>query len=124
MEAERELFVVAVCLDTKNQPMAINICHVGSLNASIVYRREVFKSAILSNSASIIVAHNHPSSDSTPSRKDIEVIKRLAEAGRIVGIELLDQLSVCEEKFVSLKERGYIWKELKRWRTLLFGLSM
>ncbi|MED4270707.1 JAB domain-containing protein [Geobacillus stearothermophilus] len=106
IEADRELFVV-VCLDTKNQPTAI-ICHVGSLNSSIVHPREVFKPAILSNSASIIVAHNHPSSDPTPSREDIEVTKRLVEAGRIVGIELLDHLIVCEERFVSLKEKGYI----------------
>jgi DNA repair protein RadC len=80
VKADHELFVV-VCLDTKNQPTAINICHVGSLNSSIVHPREVFKSAILSNSASIIVAHNHPSSDPTPSREDIEVTKRLVEAG-------------------------------------------
>ncbi|MGG3162882.1 DNA repair protein RadC [Geobacillus stearothermophilus] len=106
-EADREKFAV-VCLDTKSQPTAINICHVGSLNSSIVHPREVFKSAILSNSASIIVAHNHPSSDPTPSREDIEVTKRLVEAGRIVGIDVLDHLIVCEEKFVSLKEKGCI----------------
>jgi DNA repair protein RadC len=68
----------------------------------------VFKSTILSNSVSIIVAHNHPSSDPTPSREDIEVTKRLDEAGRIDGIELLDYHIVCEEKFVSSKETGYI----------------
>lgn len=107
VEADREKFVV-VCLDTKNQPTAINICHVGSLNASIVHPREVFKSAILSNSASIIVAHNHPSSDPTPSREDIDVTRRLVEAGRIVGIELLDHVIVGEERFVSLKEKGYV----------------
>ncbi|MED4360336.1 RadC family protein [Geobacillus stearothermophilus] len=106
-EADREKFVV-VCLDTKNQPTAINVCHVGSLNSSIVHPREVFKSAILSNSASIIVAHNHPSSDPTPSREDIDVTRRLVEAGRIVGIELLDHVIVGEERFVSLKEKGYV----------------
>lgn len=60
VEADREYFIV-ICLDTKNQPTAINICHIGSLNASIVHPREVFKSAILSNAASVIVGHNHPS---------------------------------------------------------------
>lgn len=60
-DADREVFVVA-CLDTKNQPTAINICHVGSLNSSIAHPREVMKAAILSNSSSILVAHNHPSS--------------------------------------------------------------
>ncbi|MED3644645.1 DNA repair protein RadC [Caldifermentibacillus hisashii] len=107
IEADREYFLV-VCLDTKNQPTAINVCHVGSLNASIVHPREVLKPAILSNSASIIVAHNHPSNDPTPSREDIEVTKRLAEAGKIIGIELLDHLVVCSDKFISLKEKGYI----------------
>ncbi|MGE6895629.1 JAB domain-containing protein [Priestia flexa] len=107
IDADREYFLV-VCLDTKNQPTAINVCHVGSLNASIVHPREVLKPAILSNSASIIVAHNHPSNDPTPSREDIEVTKRLAEAGRIVGIEVLDHLVVCSDRFISLKEKGYL----------------
>jgi DNA repair protein RadC len=107
VEADRELFIV-LCLDTKNQPTAINVCHIGSLNASIVHPREVLKPAILSNSSSIIVAHNHPSNDPTPSREDIEVTKRLVEAGKIVGIELLDHLVVCADKFISLKEKGYL----------------
>ncbi|PKG24284.1 RadC family protein [Niallia nealsonii] len=106
VEADREYFLV-VCLDTKNQPTAINVCHMGSLNASIVHPREVLKPAILSNSASIIVAHNHPSNDPTPSKEDIEVTKRLVEAGKIIGIEVLDHLIVCADKFVSLKEKGY-----------------
>jgi DNA repair protein RadC len=107
VEADREYFIV-VCLDTKNQPTAINVCHMGSLNASIVHPREVLKPAILSNSASIIVAHNHPSNDPTPSKEDIEVTKRLVEAGKIIGIEVLDHLVVCADKFVSLKEKGYV----------------
>jgi len=107
VDSDREQFILA-CLDTKNQPTMINVCHVGSLNASIVHPREVMKAAILSNAASIIVAHNHPSQDPTPSREDIEVTKRLVEAGKIVGIEVIDHLIVCEEKFVSLKERGHI----------------
>ncbi|WP_432199341.1 RadC family protein [Anoxybacillus gonensis] len=107
VDVDREYFLV-VCLDTKNQPTAINICHVGSLNASIVHPREVLKPAILSNSASIIVAHNHPSSDPTPSREDIEVTKRLIEAGRIIGIDLLDHIIVGTDRFISLKEKGYV----------------
>jgi DNA repair protein RadC len=106
-EVDREYFMVA-CLDTKNQPTAINICHVGSLNASIVHPREVMKVAILSNSASIIVAHNHPSGHCEPSREDIEVTKRLVEAGRVIGIDVLDHLIVCPERYLSLKEKGYI----------------
>ncbi|USK71252.1 JAB domain-containing protein [Peribacillus asahii] len=106
-EVDREYFIVA-CLDTKNQPTAINVCHMGSLNASIVHPREVLKVAILSNSASIIVAHNHPSNDPTPSREDIEVTRRLTEAGKIVGIDILDHIIMGTDNFISLKEKGYI----------------
>ena len=105
--ADRECFIV-LCLDIKNQPTAINVCHIGSLNSSIVHPREVLKPAIISNAASIIVAHNHPSNDPTPSREDLEVTKRLIEAGKVVGIEVLDHLIVCEESFISLKEKGHM----------------
>ncbi|MED4455956.1 JAB domain-containing protein [Metabacillus fastidiosus] len=105
VESDRERFIV-VGLDTKNQPTAINICHVGSLNASVVHPREVMKAAILSNAASILVGHNHPSQDPTPSREDIEVTKRLVEAEKIIGIDVLYHLIVWEERFVSLKEKG------------------
>ncbi|MED4851779.1 DNA repair protein RadC [Caldifermentibacillus hisashii] len=106
-ERDREHFIV-VSLDTKNQPVSINVCHIGSLNASIVHPREVMKSAILSNAASIIVGHNHPSGKAEPSREDIEVTKRLVEAGKIIGIEVLDHIIVGDETFTSLKEKGYI----------------
>ncbi|MCP3761431.1 DNA repair protein RadC [Domibacillus sp. A3M-37] len=104
-DLDREYFVV-MCLDTKNQPTAINICHIGSLNASIVHPREVMKTAILANSSSILVAHNHPSGLPEPSREDVEVTKRLAEAGKIIGIEVVDHLIIGDGEYVSLKERG------------------
>ncbi len=97
-----------VCLDTKNQPTAINICHIGSLNASIVHPRECFKPAILSNAASILVGHNHPSGSSVQSREDVEVTKRLVEAGKIIGIDVLDHIVLGDGDYVSLKEKGYI----------------
>lgn len=108
-ELDREYFVV-MCLDVKNQPTAINVCHIGSLNASIVHPREVMKTAIMSNSASILVAHNHPSGRPEPSSEDIEVTKRLAEAGRIIGIELIDHLIIGDDnhQYISLKEKGYL----------------
>ncbi|KPD01600.1 hypothetical protein LR69_00215 [Geobacillus sp. BCO2] len=81
---------------------------IGSLNASIVHPREVFKEAIKRSAASVICVHNHPSGDPTPSREDIDVTKRLAECGRIIGIELLDHLIIGDQKFVSLKEKGYV----------------
>ncbi|WP_427071286.1 JAB domain-containing protein [Lysinibacillus fusiformis] len=106
-DADREHFVV-LCLDTKNQPTCIQVVHIGSLNASIVHPREVLKSALLSNSASIIVGHNHPSNIATPSPEDIEVTERLKDAGKILGIDLLDHLIICTDSFTSLKDKGYI----------------
>lgn len=106
-DADREHFVV-LCLDTKNQPTCIQVVHIGSLNASIVHPREVLKSALLSNTASILVGHNHPSDNPTPSQEDIDVTERLKEAGKILGIDLLDHLIICSDSFISLKEKGYI----------------
>ena len=82
--------------------------NVGSLNASVVHPRETFKAAILNNAASIIVAHQHPSGDSSPSQEDIHVTKRLKDAGQIIGIEVLDHLIVGRNQFTSLKEKGYV----------------
>ncbi len=107
-EDDREVFFV-MCLNTKNRVVAVHRCHVGSINASIVHPREVFKSAILNNSAAIILCHQHPSQDTNPSREDIEVTKRLVEAGRMIGIEVLDHLVVnAKAGYTSLKEKGYV----------------
>jgi DNA repair protein RadC len=95
-------------LNTKNQIVAEKTIFVGSLNASIVHPREVFKEAVKQSAASIIVAHNHPSGDPTPSREDIAVTKRLIEAGQMIGIECLDHLIVGDDCYISLKEQGYI----------------
>ncbi|EZH66275.1 DNA repair protein RadC [Bacillaceae bacterium JMAK1] len=102
---DREHFLV-LCLSSKNTPNAIHTCHIGSLNASIVHPREVLKPAILANACAIIVGHNHPSNHPTPSHEDIEITKRLVEAGNIMGIEVLDHLIICDDTFASLKERG------------------
>lgn len=105
---DREHFVV-MCLDTKNKVNAINTVSIGSLNSCPVHPREVFKAAILSNSSSVILIHNHPSGDPTPSREDSEVTKRLAEAGKIMGIEVFDHVVVGENgRYVSLKEKGVL----------------
>lgn len=105
---DREIFLVIV-LNVKLQVIAIHKAHVGSLNASIVNPREVFKSAILNNGANIIVCHNHPSlSNITPSQEDIQVTKRLVECGHILDIQVQDHLIVNNEKYISLKEKGYI----------------
>ncbi|WP_047981701.1 RadC family protein [Ornithinibacillus contaminans] len=99
---------VALFLNTKNQIIHRQTIFIGSLNASIVHPREVFREAVKRSAASIIVAHNHPSGDPTPSQEDIHVTKRLAESGKMIGIELLDHLVIGDRKFVSLKEKGYL----------------
>lgn len=104
-DVDREHFIV-MCLDTKNQPTSLNICHIGSLNSSLVHPREVFKPAILSNAASIMVGHNHPSGNPEPSEADIMMTRRLEEAGDLMGIRLLDHLIIGEDTYISLKERG------------------
>ncbi|WP_225340568.1 JAB domain-containing protein [Lysinibacillus capsici] len=109
-EVDREYFVV-MCLDVKNQPTNITVAHIGSLNISIVHPREVMKTAILSNAASIICCHPHPSGDPTPSQEDIAVTKRLVEAGLVVGVDMLDHIVLGEESYVSMKESGYFEKE-------------
>ncbi|MED1203500.1 JAB domain-containing protein [Heyndrickxia acidicola] len=107
-EEDREVFLVMM-LNTKNQVVGLHRAHVGSLNASIVHPRDVMKSAILNNAASIIVSHQHPSGDTIPSKEDIEVTRRLAEAGRILGIQVLDHVIVSQTgNHTSLKEKGYL----------------
>lgn len=105
---DREQLIV-ICLNTKNEPTTINIVSVGSLNSSIVHPREVFKPAILSNSASIIIAHNHPSGCPNPSSEDINITKRIKESGEILGIKLLDHIIIGDNNnYISIKERGLI----------------
>lgn len=99
---------VCLYLNTKNQVMHKQVVFIGSLNASIVHPREVYKEAFRRSAASIICLHNHPSGDPSPSREDIEVTKRLVECGKIIGIDLLDHIIIGENKFISLKEKGYV----------------
>ena len=104
---DREQFIIA-CLNTKNEPTNITVVSVGSLNKAIVHPREVFKTAILSNAASIMAFHNHPSGDTTPSQQDLQLTNRLYEAGELLGIKLLDHLIIGDGSFTSLKEKGYL----------------
>ena len=98
----------SLLLDTKNRVLAIRTVSIGDLSSSIVHPREVFKDAVVASAASIIVAHNHPSGDPTPSAEDVSVTKRLIQAGEIMGIDLLDHIVIGDGTFVSLKERGLI----------------
>ncbi len=106
---DREIFLVA-SLNTKNQVNALHRCHVGSVNRSVVHAREVFKSAILNNATSVVVAHQHPSGDPEPSNEDIEMTNRLVEAGEIIGIIVMDHIIVAPETrdYTSFREEGYI----------------
>jgi DNA repair protein RadC len=105
--ADREELIVC-SLDTKNQPTTINVVSIGTLNSSLVHPREVFKVAILSNAASIIIAHNHPSGHPEPSTEDINITNRLKECGKLLGIDVIDHIIIGTERFVSLKEKGIL----------------
>lgn len=104
---DREHFRVLL-LNTKNQVVGVDEVSVGTLNYSAVHPRELFRRAIKRSAASVILVHNHPSGDPTPSREDIEITGRLVEAGRIIGIQVLDHIIVGEKRFVSLKAEGLI----------------
>ena len=100
----RKEYFVALFLNARNQVICRENVSVGSLNASLVHPREVFAPAVGSSAASVILAHNHPSGDVTPSREDIELTRRMVQAGEIMGIEVLDHLIVGSERFLSMKE--------------------
>ena len=102
-DSDREKLLV-VCLDTKNQPINICTVSVGTLNSSLVHPREVFKTAILSNSNQIMLAHNHPSGISAPSNEDKAMTNRIKDAGVILGIELIDHIIIGSNEYFSFKE--------------------
>ena len=106
-DCDRERFVVLE-MSTKNEPQVLQVVHTGSINASIVHPRDVMKALILANCASCVVGHNHPSNGVTPSPEDIDVTERLVEAGKILGIDVMDHIVLGSDKFLSLKEKGYI----------------
>ena len=104
---EPEEYMYMICMNTKNKIVGVFEISHGSVNASIVTPREVFQKALLANAVSIILMHNHPSGDCTASREDVEITKRLVEAGKIVGVEVLDHIIVGDQ-YSSLKEKGYV----------------
>ena len=103
----QEHFVV-LFMNVKNEVLHKQTIFIGSLNSAIVHPREIFREAVKRSAASIICAHNHPSGNPTPSPEDIEVTKRLTEAGAVMGIELLDHIIIGDHQFISLKEKGYM----------------
>ena len=93
-------------LDTRNNVLASPTVYVGSLNTSVIRVAELFRAALKENAAAIIVAHNHPSGDPSPSPEDINVTKQIVKAGEIIDIEVLDHIIIGQQRYVSLKERG------------------
>lgn len=108
LDKEPQEVLVLISLDVKHKVIGVDKISVGTLNASIVHPREVFKKALANNAALIMLAHNHPSGDSKPSPEDIQVTDRIKQAGDILGVELLDHIIIGDETFVSLKEMGYV----------------
>jgi len=98
----------ALLLNTKNQVIWRDNVSVGTLNSSSVHPRELFRNAIKKSAASVILVHNHPSGDPTPSREDLDVTGRLCEAGRIIGIEVLDHIIIGDNRYTSFKTKGLI----------------
>jgi len=102
--AKREHFV-GFYLNSRHQVLRREMISIGSLNASIVHPREVFRSAIILCAASLVLAHNHPSGDTTPSEEDLAITRRLHETGRLLGIELVDHVVVSDGGYTSFRER-------------------
>ena len=96
----------AVILDSKNHVIKVHTVYIGSLNTAVVRVGELFREAIRLNAAAVIVAHNHPSGDPTPSAEDVHVTRQIVEAGKLLSIDVLDHLVICQARWVSLKERG------------------
>ncbi len=105
VSSDREKFI-CLHLNIKHMVISYEVVSIGSLNSSIVHPRELYKGAILANAAAVILCHNHPSNQCEPSSEDIAVTKRLADAGNIIGISVLDHLIFGDQKFFSLKEQG------------------
>ena len=106
LRGQKKEHFLALLLDTRNQLIKASEISVGSLDTNIVHPREVFKEAISASAASVIFVHNHPSGDPEASEDDIKLTKRLAQAGEIVGIDVLDHIIIGDKKYLSLKGKG------------------
>lgn len=103
-DASETLLVCA--LSTKNEINALHKVFAGSLNTTVAHPREIFRTAILNNAASIIIYHNHPSGDCSPSEADLSFTRRLVEAGDILGINVIDHIIVSRDGYLSLREEN------------------
>ncbi len=105
--ADREHCIV-VLLDVRHHVIGINTVSIGTVSASLIHPREVFKPAILANASAVILVHNHPSGSLEPSTEDLAVTKRLVDAGKLLGIHVLDHVIVTADSHTSLKERNLL----------------
>ena len=107
LHEQTEEYLYMLCLNTKLEMTSVFELSHGNVNSSIVSVREMFQKALLANAVSIIVMHNHPSGDPAPSREDIEVTKRIIDAGNLLGIQVIDHIIIGRPGYTSLKERGH-----------------
>ena len=107
LQQETKEHFIALHLDAKNRILCIDRVSAGTMTNSLIHPREVFKTALLSSAASLLLIHNHPSGDPTPSRDDISITEKLRGAGEIMGIAVLDHV-IIGDGYVSLKEKGYL----------------
>lgn len=108
METYDREHVMLVCLNVKNQPINVSTVAIGGLSGAGLRVADIYKTALLSNASRIMLAHNHPSGDPTPSRDDIEITKRIREAGDLLGVQLLDHIVVGDGVYCSMNERGLL----------------
>jgi DNA repair protein RadC len=106
LDRDKEHFFV-ISLNTKNKVKFVELVSIGTANSSLVHPREVFRRCIIRGASAAIVCHNHPSGESEPSEEDINITKRLVEAGKIIGIEILDHV-IIGQRWSSMKEKGII----------------
>jgi DNA repair protein RadC len=108
LAVEKQEHFCAACLDSKNNVVSTVTVHIGTVNMSVVGPREVFREAVRENAAALVVAHNHPSGDPSPSPEDIAVTRKLVEVGKILDIPLLDHVIVGDERFYSMRDKGLL----------------
>lgn len=105
---ESKEYMIVCLMDGKNRLSAIDICSIGTLNQSLCHPREIFKSALISSCAAIVLIHNHPSGCTEPSSEDVQITRRLKEASEIIGIRILDHIVVSADEYTSFVERGLL----------------
>ena len=108
LHEQTEEYLYMICLNTKLKMTSIFELSHGNVNSSIVGIREMFQKALLANAVNIVLIHNHPSGDCTPSREDVEITKRAVEAGKLIGVSVLDHIIIGNPMYCSLKEKGHI----------------